>query len=56
MLWTETKPVFEERTDLGEMSPVIVVSSFNLKVSDSGSAEAGIALVNIRFRDISHAK
>ena len=56
MLWAETKPVFEERTDLGEISPVIVASSFNLKLSDSGSAEAEIALVNIRFRDIAHAK
>ena len=56
MLKVETKLVFEERTDLGEISPVIVASSPNLQVSDSGSAEAGIALVNIRFRDIAHAK
>ena len=56
MLWAETKPVLEERTDLGEMSPAIVASSFNLKLSDNGSAEVGIALVNMRFRDIAHAK
>lgn len=56
MLCAEMKPVLEERTDLGEISPVIVASSFNLKLSDNGSAEVGIALVNIRFRDIAHAK
>jgi hypothetical protein len=56
MLWAETKPVLEERTDLGEISPVIVASSLNLKLSDSTSAEAGIALANIRFREIAHVK
>ncbi len=56
MLWAETKPVLDERTDLGEISPVIVASSFNLKLSDNGSAEAEIALANIRLRDIAHAQ
>lgn len=34
MLCAETKPVFEARTDLGEMDPVMVFSSFNTLLSE----------------------
>jgi hypothetical protein len=39
MLWAETKPVFEARTDLGEILPVIVFSNFNFVISELVLAE-----------------
>jgi hypothetical protein len=34
MLWALTKPLFDARTDLGEIAPVIVFISVNLVSSD----------------------
>lgn len=48
MLCADTKPVLDARTDLGEMFPVIVFSSFNFVVSEVISAEVGLAVINKR--------
>ena len=38
MLCAETKPVFEARTDFGEIDPVMVFSSFKTVLSEVWSA------------------
>ena len=54
MLCAETKPVFEARTDFGEISPVIVFSNFNFVESDVNSAVAGVITVNKRAKTMAH--
>jgi hypothetical protein len=42
MLCADTKPVFDARTDFGEISPIMVFSSFNLVFSAKTSALDGV--------------
>lgn len=42
MLCAETNPVFDARTDFGEIFPVMVFSSFNFVASDVVSALTGV--------------
>ena len=42
MLCADTYPVLDARTDFGEISPVIVFSSFNFVDSDCMSANEGV--------------
>ena len=54
MLWAETKPVFDARTDLGEISPVMVFSSFNFVESEVNSALLGVNTGNKRAKTMAH--
>ena len=54
MLCAETKPVFEARTDFGEIFPVMVFSSFNFVASDVVSALTGLIEVINRAETMAH--
>ena len=49
MLWAETKPLLDARTDFGAMSPVIVVASFIFVSAESISALLGEMVITIRY-------
>lgn len=54
MLCADTKPVFEARTDFGDMLPVMVFSNFSFVASDVTCAKAGVKIWRTRAITMAH--